>query len=149
MSTVDDRWDVCETIYGFADAMDSRDWASYRAVLTDEIEIDYSFFHPEQKGSIAAQDWVDNVSRRLTRLTATQHSMTNPRPRVDVDTATCRVYAQAHHTADVEGGPAWCLVGGEYTFGLLRSTGRWLVRAVALRPHFITGDQRVLGVARA
>jgi hypothetical protein len=145
----DHRWDVCQTIYSFAQAMDMRDWPLYRAVLTDEVEIDYSFFHPEQKGAIAADAWVANVSRRLTRLTATQHAMTNPRPSVAGGTATCRIYAQAHHTAEVDGGSAWCLVAGEYTFGLVRSIGGWRVRAVGLQPFFMTGDQRVLDVARA
>ena len=79
----DDRWAVCDVVYTFAQAMDSRDWTLYRSVFTPKIEIDYSFFHPDQKGQITASEWVDNVAGRLSRLAATQHSMTNPRPRID------------------------------------------------------------------
>jgi hypothetical protein len=145
----EDRWAVCDVVYAFAEAMDSRDWTLYRSVFTPKIEIDYSFFHPDQKGEITASEWADNVAGRLSRLAATQHSMTNPRPRIDGERARCAVYAQAHHTAELDGELAWCLVGGEYTFGLVRASEGWLIDAVALRPHFITGDQRVLGVARA
>jgi hypothetical protein len=154
MTIADEHREVCETVYTFAEAMDSRDWARYRELFPPEIEIDYSFFHPDQKGRVSAGDWAANVSARLTRLDGTQHAMTNARTRVDGDQATCKVYAQAQHVVDIDQARAWCVVAGQYTFGLVRAHGTapavpWLVASVALQPHFIVGDERVLAVARA
>jgi hypothetical protein len=147
--TVDSHRAVCDVVYAFAEAMDTRKWPVYRSLFTPVIELDYSFFHSDQIGPIAADDWASNVERRLSRYDATQHAMSNPRTRIDDASAECTMYVQAHHLATIDGGPAWCMVTGQYTFGLVYQNHRWVIRAVALRPFVITGDERVLAVARA
>jgi hypothetical protein len=145
---MDDYRAVCEVVYTFAEGLDSRDWQLYRSVFTSEIEIDYSFFHAGQKGTVSADDWVSNVERRLSRLDATQHSMSNPRTRLSGTQAECTMYVQAQHVVAIDGAKAWCTVGGQYTFRLVRGADRWLIRSVALMGRWITGDERVLAVAR-
>lgn len=147
--TADDHRAVCDVVYAFAEAMDLREWSLYRSLFTPVIELDYSFFHPDQIGPIAAESWVSNVERRLSRHDVTQHAMSNPRTSVDGTTAECTMYVQAHHLATIAGAKAWCMVGGRYTFLLVETDHRWLIRDVALRPLVITGDERVLAVARA
>jgi hypothetical protein len=149
MGTADDQRAVCDVVYAFAEAMDLRDWSLYRSLFTPVIELDYSFSHQDQIGPIAAESWVSNVERRLSRHDVTQHAMSNPRTRVDGADAECTMYVQAHHLATIDGAKAWCMVGGRYTFRLVRKEHRWLIAAVALRPLVITGDERVLAVARA
>jgi SnoaL-like domain len=146
---VDSHQAVCDVVYAFAEAMDLRNWALYRSLFTPVIELDYSFFHSDQIGPIAAESWVSNVERRLTRHDATQHAMSNPRTRIDGASAECTMYVQAHHLATIDGAKAWCMVSGQYTFGLVYQSHRWVIRAIALRPLVITGDERVLAVARA
>ena len=147
--TPDDHRAVRDAVYAFAEAMDLRNWPLYRSLFTPVIELDYSFFHADQIGPIKAETWVSNVERRLTRYDATQHAMSNPRTRVDGASAECTMYVQAHHLATIDGAKAWCMVSGRYTFGLVYQNHRWVISSVALRPLVITGDERVLAVARA
>lgn len=147
--TPDDHRAVCDAVFAFAEAMDFRNWPLYRSLFTPVIELDYSFFHADQIGPIKAETWVSNVERRLTRYDATQHAMSNPRTRIDGASAECTMYVQAHHLATIDGAKAWCMVSGRYTFGLVYQNHRWVISSVALHPLVITGDERVLAVARA
>lgn len=140
---------VCDTVYGYAEAMDTRDWESYRSLFGEDLDIDYSSFHPDQIAVYRADDWVANVRGRLCRLDATQHSMTNPRVRVRGDTAECRIQAQVQHVHTLGGTQATCLFGGRYRFALARRGEGWRIAGVRLTAGWTTGDTRVLDVARA
>ena len=56
----------------------------------------------------------------FTGLAATQHSMTNPVVTIDGDTASCRMYMQAHHVFEPEKEDSWFTIGGYYDDTLLR-----------------------------
>lgn len=145
-SGVADREAVVDTLYRFAEGLDLRDWALYRSVFTDEIEIDYTSHRPGSAGRMAADDWVARGRARLDPLDATQHSLTNPRVSLDGDRATCTSYVQAQHVLTRADGPASYLLGGRYVDQLVRLDGRWLISSVTLQVRWALGDPAVVGL---
>jgi ketosteroid isomerase-like protein len=142
-----DRLDVLDAVLRFAAAIDSRDWAAYRAAFTDDITIDYSSYRPGSIGPMPADDWVDRATQLFPGLDATQHTITNARVTIDGDRATCESYVRAAHALD----GAVYTIAGHYTHGLTRpDPGRWLIHHVALRVAWTEGDREVLvrGAAR-
>ena len=141
-----DREAVGDTLYRFAEALDLRDWALYRSVFTDEVEIDYSSYRPGSRGVMRAEDWVARGRARIEPLDATQHSMSNPRVTVTGDTATCAMYIEAQHVLTRDGVTAQYLIGGRYLDRLVRVDGEWRISAVALQVRWNLGDPTVVGL---
>src|SRR6266516_3450983 len=94
---VADELAVCRTLYQFAAAIDRRDWALYRSVFTDEIDLDYSSYRAESVGRFRADDWVARASVLFAGLDASQHCLYNPLVEVVGEMATISVYVQAEH----------------------------------------------------
>ena len=136
--------DVVRTLYLWAQGVDTRDWELLTSVLCPEFEWDYSSHRPGATGRIAAVDWVAHARKRFETMDATQHAMTNPRVRIDGDTATCRMNVTAWHVADVDGVQDWCTIGGEYRHELCRVEGRWRISLLRLDQRWTVGNPAVL-----
>ena len=80
LAALADRLAVEEVLYRFADGLDRRDWVQYRAVFTDEIDLDYSSYRPTSIGVWAADDWVARAAALFPGLDATQHTASSGRP---------------------------------------------------------------------
>jgi len=84
-------------------------------------------------------------------LAATQHTMTNPLAVIDGDSATCRMYMQAHHVYEPDKDNSWFTLGGFYDDSLVRSdlspTG-WLLTGVKLTVLWRKGDHSIMALAR-
>jgi 3-phenylpropionate/cinnamic acid dioxygenase small subunit len=141
-----DREAVCDTLYRFAEALDLRDWALYRSVFADEVEIDYTSYRPGARSVMRADDWVARGRARIDPLDATQHSMSNPRVTVDGDTAICAMYIEAQHVLTRDGVKAQYLIGGRYVDRLIRIGGEWKIAAVTLQVRWNLGDRTVVGL---
>ena len=59
-----DRAAISDVVIQYATALDRRDWALLRAILTDPVHIDYSSFDPALDLEMPAQAWVDRVTER-------------------------------------------------------------------------------------
>ena len=57
----DDRVALSDLLFGFALAIDTRDWVAYRNVFTDRIDLDYSSYRPGSAGPISAASPVGRV----------------------------------------------------------------------------------------
>ncbi len=153
MSTNDlsgeDHRAVCETVYRYASAIDTRDWELYRSIFTDEVGIDFSSYNGRPASTMPADAWVANVRTLMTGLVATQHSMTNPTVTITGDEATCVMYMQAVHVlGDAPAGADWFDIGGFYTDRLVRTPEGWRIRAVTLTLFWRRGDEAIMTVAR-
>jgi 3-phenylpropionate/cinnamic acid dioxygenase small subunit len=146
IGSLSDRDDVVDTLYRFAEGMDWRDWELFRSVFTDMVEIDYSSHRPDQRGMIAADDWVANARRRLTPLDATQHSMSNPRVTVNGNSASITMYVEAQHLLTRHGVTTSYVIGGRYRDRLVRTGDSWRIEALTLEARWFTGDRSVLGL---
>ena len=72
----DDRTQILDTVYCYATGIDTRDWALYRSIFSDEIEVDFSSYDGNPARRIRADDWVvvELSSAMLHWLTSTPRS---------------------------------------------------------------------------
>ena len=89
-----DRAAISETILRYATGIDRRDWALYRSIFADTIDIDFSTW-TGLKTSMPAETWVSTVRDTLSCFDATQHNITNHVISVAGDTAEITAYVVA------------------------------------------------------
>ena len=140
----DDFSAICELKYRYAAGIDSRNWALYRSIFTDEVVIDFSSYNNRPASSMAADDWVRGVQPLFSGLAATQHSMTNPRVDVDGDRATLVMYMQAEHVLDHSDPTSWYTLGGFYTDTAVRDGSQWRISAVGLTVLWRRGRPEIM-----
>jgi 3-phenylpropionate/cinnamic acid dioxygenase small subunit len=91
MTDREDRQDITEVLLRYATGIDRRDWSLFRAVFTDDCDLDY--------GEIGAWQGVDAVTDFMQQAHAaagrTLHRLTNPVIVVDGDRAEARTYVDA------------------------------------------------------
>lgn len=142
---------MAETVYRYAVGIDTRDFGLYRSIFADEVAIDFSSYSGAPAATMTADQWVAGVQPLFNGLAATQHSMTNPLAVVDGDTATCRMYMQAHHVFDPDDAASWFTIGGYYDDTLVRDThgpAGWLLTGVTLTVLWRMGDPAIMVAAR-
>ena len=151
---VKDKLAIAETIYLYALGIDTKDFFLYRSIFADQVEIDFSSYEGSsvtEPSILHGDQWVRRVQPLFTGLAATQHTMTNPLPVINGDSATCRMYMQAHHVYEVEKPDSWLTLGGYYDDTLVRSdlspTG-WLLTGVKLTVLWKKGDHSIMALAR-
>ena len=145
----EDTLAVAETIYRYAEGIDTRNFALYRSIFADEVAIDFSSYSGAPASTMTGDAWVAGVRPLFEGLAATQHSMSNPLPMVSGDTATCRMYMQAHHVFDADDPASWFTIGGYYTDTLVRAGGRWKITGVTLTVTWRAGDPAIMEAAPA
>ncbi len=142
-----DEWAVCRTLYQFAAGIDTRDWALYRSVFADEIDIDYSSYRPGSLGRVSADDWVARGSALFTGLDASQHCLYNPLVTVDGDVAHITIYLQAEHFLTNAEGDNWFTLGGYYADTLVRIAPGWQISKKRLVVTWNRGNRHILAQA--
>ena len=143
----EERIDVAEVVYAYATGVDSRDWALYRSIFTDEVEVDFSSWDGRPAARMRADDWVAGVKPLFTALDATQHSMMNPRVTIEGERATCVMYMQAAHFLREAGGDPEFTIGGYYTDRLVKTASGWKLAAVKLTVMWRRGNFHVMTLA--
>jgi hypothetical protein len=151
---VNDHQAICEVRYRYALGLDTRDWALFRSIFVDDVEMDFSSFSGESGGTMRAgpmraDDWVETCRVFFTGLDASQHVMTNPMVTVDGDRARCRMYMTAdHYFANDQGGDRF-VIGGYYDDRLVRTGDAWLLEAVTLTMFWQRGNRQIMELAAA
>ncbi|WP_166875370.1 nuclear transport factor 2 family protein [Salinibacterium sp. ZJ450] len=150
-----DRSEIERVVYDYATGLDTKDWALWRSIFTDELQVK---FRPAVEAaftglgqawvSMTADEWVEGRRDLFTGLATTQHQMTNPRITIDGDTATCIMYMQAIHfmpgKPDIE-----YTLGGYYVDDLVRTPEGWKLTRVNLNVTWERGDATMLERGRA
>ena len=148
--SAEDQLAVAQTIYRYAVGIDTKDFALYRSIFADEVAIDFSSYNGGAASVMSGDRWVANVRPLFLGLAATQHSMTNPLPVIDGDTATCRMYIVAHHVHRPDDPASWFTIGGYYDDTLVRSAAGpagWLLTGVTLTETWRAGDPSIMAAA--
>jgi hypothetical protein len=149
----DPRVDIAQTVYGFADGIDRRDWDAHRSVFVgpdDEITFDYKSYSGRPAMRMTSADWVEVVAPLFDGLDATQHTMSNPIVEVDGRAARCRMSMQAAHFlwSDDVAEPEFT-IGGYYDDHLvLDDGGNWKIDAVQLTVWWRRGNEEIMELAR-
>lgn len=137
----DDYLAITDTVYCYATGLDLRDWALYRSIFTEEVDMDFSAWDQVPPYRIRADDLTENVRVYFAGLDATQHSMTNPRVRIEGDKARCIVYMQAEHFLEDQQPSRRFVIGGYYADDLVRTADGWKLCAVKLSVLWTRGDR--------
>jgi ketosteroid isomerase-like protein len=120
-----DELEISALLYRYARAVDTKDWALYRSVFTDDAVIDYS-----SAGAIAgARDEVAEwLSEGFSTIPWSMHYITNIESDVTGDTA--RVRAMFYNPMQLPGmsEPSYC--GGYYHHELVRTPDGWRSRSL-------------------
>jgi hypothetical protein len=147
-----DRAAISDTVIGYATGLDRRDWALYRSIFTDTIEMDFGSLGM-RVGSYSADNWVRDAKRLFFGFEATQHTSTNHVHDIRGDEATCVSNMQATHFVFREpddglddGADCWT-IGGYYTNELVRSPDGWKLCKVKLTVTWQTGNREVSRIA--
>ena len=90
-----DRQAAIDVVVAYANALDARDWAGFRALFEERVAIDYASIGSIEQ-MIAADDWVDRC-RVLGAFDATQHKVSNFVVALDGDRASVTAYVDAAH----------------------------------------------------
>ncbi len=141
--TATDRAALLDVLARFAHGIDGRDWALYRSVFTDEIDVDYTSYRPGSRARMPADEWVDRARRLFPGLDATQHVLVNPWVRPDGKGVQVQTSMRADHFLD---GARYSL-GGTYLHLLTSAGGAWRISGVTLTVTWTEGDRQLLALA--
>ncbi len=148
--SAEDKLAVAECVYRYATGVDTRDWAMYRSLFADEVEVDFSSFAPGLPPvTMAADEWVAEAEAAIRGLAATQHMMSNPLVELDGDRAQVTMYVRAHHVFDPDDPESYYTVGGYYRNRLVRDGGNWKLTRVNLNVTWRLGNPEIMEAARA
>lgn len=149
-----DRSEIERVVYDYAAGLDTKDWALWRSIFTDEVQVK---FRPAAESAftglghewltMTAEEWVEGRRVLFSGLATTQHQMSNPRITIEGDAATCTMYMQATHfmpgRPDVE-----YTLGGYYVDDLVRTPQGWKLTRVNLNVTWERGDATMLESGR-
>jgi hypothetical protein len=138
-----DRAAILDVLARFAHGIDGRDWALYRSVFTDEIDVDYTSYRPGSAARMAADDWVERARRLFPGLDATQHVLVNAWIRPAGEGVEVQTSMRADHFLD---GARYTL-GGHYLHRLSATGDEWRISGVTLTVTWEEGDKGLLSVA--
>jgi len=144
---VSDFTDITSRVYEYAYGIDTRDWALYRSIFTDQITMDFSSYNAAPVTTMSADTWVDACKSLFMGLDATQHTMSNPLVEVDGDRARCRMYMQAEHFLKNDAGSFDFALGGYYDDRLVRTDTGWRIAAVTLNVFWSRGNRHIMTLA--
>ena len=147
MNAHDERLDLIDVLYRFARGIDTRDFALYRSVFADEIELDYSSYRAENVGRWKADDWVARAARLFPGFHATMHAISNPIATIEGDEASLTASVQAHHVVLVEGVTRSYVIAGMYRDRLARTADGWRITHKCLEVWWTDGDADVMVIA--
>ena len=146
-SGLEDRWDVADLMARFATGLDTCDWTMYRAVFTDEIDLDYSSWRPGSIGRWRADGWVARATRTLPGLLATRHALTNLVIAPDGDALRVRANVCADHVLAGDDGPQVFTLNGYYDDRCVPGDDGWKIAGKRLVVQWCVGDRGVLDIA--
>lgn len=145
----DDRRAVADAVAYVAYHADARDWAALRALYADTVQVDYTSLAGGQPSAVPADGLIAGWRELLPGFDLTQHMLGPVVVRVDGDRATARTHVRAlHRIAGARGGEDW-IVGGHYTYRLVRRGGGWLITDHTLGGAYQEGNRGLPALARS
>jgi ketosteroid isomerase-like protein len=125
LQRISDELEIAALLSRYARAVDTKDWALYRSVFTDDAYVDYS-----SAGVIAGprDEVADWLSQAFTAIAMSMHYITNVEIQIEGDTATVR--AMFYNPFQLSGMSELSHCGGYYHHELLRTPDGWRSRSL-------------------
>lgn len=120
-----DELEITALLNRYARAVDTKDWALYRSVFTDDAHIDYS-----SAGAIAGtrDEVADWLAQGFATIPMSMHYITNTESRIDGDAAQVR--AMFYNPMQLPGMTELSYCGGYYHHELVRTPDGWRSRSL-------------------
>ena len=138
---------VTRRVYEYAYGIDTKDWALYRSIFSDQVAMNFHSYNGLPERSMTADEWVAGCQSVFMGLDATQHTMSNPLVEVVGDHARCRMSMQATHFLITDQGSNEYTLGGFYDDRLLRTDHGWQIEAVTLNVLWHRGNRQIMDLA--
>jgi len=139
-----DRAAISDLVHAYAHGIDRRDWALYRSIFADRVDIDF-FTWAGIREVFDADAWTAAVKGTLAPFDATQHTMSNLAITLDGDAATCIAHMTARHVLGAEAQT----LGGYYTNRFARTADGWKIVGCTLMITWEEGDRALFERASA
>jgi SnoaL-like protein len=138
------RDEVCAIKYSYALAIDLHDWTSYRELLTDTIEIDFTSLGGV-KAQFMADRWTDIVRTQSEAFDGTQHLISNILvDEIEDDRLRLRSYVHATHTLSGDERNEEFIFCGLYDDHLVHRNNEWLISSLTLHQMATVGDPTLM-----
>ena len=134
-----------DAVRAFGLHIDRRDWAAYRRLFADEVEVDYRPRKPGiPTGPAPADAWAAGAAACFDRIPATQHAITVISTELNGDAATVLSnLAARHHDPGCVGGAVFTEFS-RYEHALTLSPDGWKIAGVRCEVLFAEGNKAVL-----
>ena len=122
LQALSDRQEIVELLYRYARGVDTRDWALWRTVFTEDAELDYSTTGGPVGGRDEVTSWLESSIGLLPMI---HHVVSNFQ--IDLDGDRAKVRALFHCTAQLPGLDDLLVTGGYYDEELVRTPAGWKI----------------------
>ncbi len=125
-----DRALISETIFRYHRSFDLKDWETCRTFFTDTVEVETTGMEGSvaQVQSFARDRWLKILQRMGPSDSTSQHYSGNHIVEINGDEAVCIASSMARSCKPQDGKPVVSVVGGWYTFNLVRTHDGWKIR---------------------
>jgi 3-phenylpropionate/cinnamic acid dioxygenase small subunit len=120
---IGDRLEIMDLLARYARGVDTKDWALWREVFTEDAHIDYRSAGGIEGDRETVALWLET---NLSAFPMTQHYVTNIEIEVDGDTG--RVRAMFYNPMRLPGADELSYCGGYYHHRLVRTPAGWRSR---------------------
>lgn len=118
---ISDKLEIADLLTTYARAVDTRDWALWRSVFTDDAHVDYSSTPYGRAGS--RDEIAEWLGANFEFISVSMHYVTNIESRVDGDTAQVR--AMFYNPIQLPGTEGLSFCGGYYHHTMVRTETGW------------------------
>lgn len=137
-ASLNDRLEICDLLYSYARAIDSRDFTALDRIFTADAIIDYDLPGGARLPLEEMKTWLADV---LQIFRGTQHVITNPLIEVDGGCARSTSYLTAsHEQVGLEGRVTVFVDNGVYSDRLVRTNDGWRITERKLSRLFLHGE---------
>lgn len=133
--------------YAFGQALDTNDWALYRACLDEQLHVDYSQSAGLPAVTTTGDLWTAFVAQ-CVEPQQTVHYYSNIRVHLDEDRAQVRLNHQSHHRVETRNGDATNIQVGTYETALAKRGSAWRLTAITHRASWVTGNPALIDSTR-
>lgn len=146
-----DKRALDEMVYKCMHAMDTHDWALYRAQVVDDAVFDFSDHGVATDDAAEPMRGADNyiaiLASVITGFDSTQHCVSNMFHEVSGDTAKTKAYVYAEHFLNNDKGGRRISCGARYHIDAVKSAGQWKIKHLKFLTFWFDGNTSLYGLA--
>lgn len=148
-ATPADRLAVSDVVTSMVHDLDAREWEKVRAAFAAEVDVDYTSLAGGEPARMSGEKLIASWRELVPGFESTQHLLGPVVVEVAGDRAVARTHVRATHLIPgATGGASW-VVGGHYTYQLVRSGSEWKIAGTRLVVAYQEGNLGLADIARA